>query len=315
MATRGETMVNQEFYFFSKSERCQFMKNELKIYMPKYLQKDTTSSDGRDYYIILDWNFTTDISVYESIFTEYKIPYVKTLQDLPQDAGIYVGLYGADPLVLQSVKDKKIPTIEHTCPWVKHIEREIYSVPPTHQLVFMVDEYHVVLKNFFSILPSDTVIINDENYHEQLQLKKNDKPVYFITYSTFRERDCQKVIEYIKKKFPGNDHFFSLKGLCQWSKRQGLFSEIETKKAELQLDEIWIICNSKYNRSVLSLIKTVTEVKAVPLIISDANDIPENIPSDRNIGIVIAPIPFHKEKSIINRIIEIHPTRTNKKAK
>ncbi len=295
------------FYFFENDKRCNFVNKILQSQFYKYIS-DNESSVGSDvrYYINLEWNNVNGKGIDVSFLDKNKIRYVKSIGELPQGAGLYISAYDADQEEISKVKAMGIPLIEKVCPWILALKKQILKVSHTHQCIIMLDREHMVFNNYRSIFPENTIILNEENYKSQLKKVKEGLPVHFIVYSTFRHKDASEVIQYIEENYYSKDNIYWTKGICGWVSKSGIFEEIKNSIVNRSLDEVWIICSNENNRSVKSLIKEVRDNGAKARIIKDTDDVPLKLDKRLKIGVLIAPIPFSRENSIIKKIKEIN---------
>lgn len=289
-------------YFFKKDGSCKWMQKEINENYPKYLREPIEYNGKKiKFYVILNWVFKKSIGANLKWINELKLNYVNTINELPEDAGIYVTGYDADLLELEQVKKKNIPIIEHPCPWIKKLRDQLYNVnKTTHQCIFLIDNDHLIFECYKYIFPEDIIIINTDNYKEEIKNKKSNKPIHFITYSTFRENDVKRIIDFINKFYYHPDNILNgyKKSLCQWTK-QGLLEEIREEITNKKLDEIWIICSSEHNRSTKSIINEINENNTKSIIIKNEDDMPKNISGNKRIGILEAPIPLPKNINIL----------------
>jgi len=287
-----------EFYFFKDDANCRWLMKEVNEVFPKYLH-DPIDYNGKKvkFYVILDWVLTSDRGANLSWVKEIGVNVVDTINDLPEDGGIYITGYDSNYDQIKKAEEKGIPIIDHACPWVSQFKKQVLTLNPlTHQGIIMIDKGHVVYKCLNSKFPKDTIVINTDNYKEEIKLNKNNKPVKFIVYTVFRIKDCERVIKFINENYPHDDNILYgyKKTLCMWTK-QGLCEEIENKVNEHNLNEVWIICSSQFDRSTMSIINEVKENGAIPVIIKKEEDIPEKINNNIKIGVLKAPLPLPKK--------------------
>lgn len=291
------------FYYFQNDGRCPVMNKVLEKSVPEYLI-DKKDKEAVPYYFILDWNVVHHSDVYRDFLRSAGIRFVESIEDLPEGAGIFAGGYGGDPVALEEAKSKGIPLIDKICPWVEFLEEDIRSVPQGYQCVILIDEFHIVYRNFQSLIPENAIIVNEKNFREKCGELDGSKPVFLCVYATFRQKDFDDVKELIENLLPDLPHKFSSRGICSWITHNSLFDEIDYAFKELQLSQVWVICNSEYNRSVLTLINEIEDRGAEARLIKRMDDIPRDLPQSGNIGVIIAPVPFDKDRAILDAIKE-----------
>ncbi|MCK4797919.1 MAG: hypothetical protein KAT05_11075 [Spirochaetes bacterium] len=295
------------FYFFKNDGKCKWMINEIEKYYPKYL-RDPIDFKGKKvkFYTILKWVFRNNKGANLKWAEESGLNYVNTIDELPEGAGIYTTGYDADLVELEEARKKGIPIIEHPCPWVREIRRQLQEMnTDTHQCIFMVDRDHMIYECYHTIFPEDIIIIQNNNYKEEIRKHKNKKPIHLIIYSVFRKKEVKRVINFIRTDYPHPDNKLDgyKKTLCMWI-RQGLLEEIEEAVKEKKLDEVWVVCSSERDRSTTSIISEIRETGAKPIVIKKLEDIPEKIDDNLRVGVLLAPIPLSKGIGNIINIIK-----------
>lgn len=296
------------FYYFKNDGRCKFIKKILSEHPDKYLRKSVIrDNNGIDYYINLEWSGSKDAGISSDYLDQNNLRYIHTLNDLPEGAGIYISTYDGDLIKIEELKKNNIPFVyKGICPWAVAYKKQLLKVPDYYQCVLLIDETHLLLKNYLSIIPDKSIIVSDKNYEKNIKEQYLNKPLYFIPYATFRKKDFERIVDYITINFPDQNNIFINKTLCGWVTHQGLFEEIHDKLEAGQLDEIWIICSDDKNRSARSLINEIREYRINTIPISAIDDIPQKIDKNKKIGILVAPVPFSKEKIILNEIKKIY---------
>lgn len=295
------------FYFFKHDGQCKWMQNELAEEIPRYLYEPVEyQGEKTKFYLILKWIKNGVRGINFKALDEFGVNYVATLDQLPKGAGIYVTGYDADIEELAAAKARRVPVIERPCPWVRKLRTQMLaSNPDSHQVVVMIDKDHMVYDCYKSIFPKDAIVVTPENYQTEIITYKNEKPVAFMVYATFRKKDAELVAEYINRRFGHPDNILDgyHKTLCTWT-RQGLLEEIGAETKARSLGEIWVICSSEGDRSTISILNEIREAGAHARIIKDDGDIPEKVVGDSRIGVLLAPIPLARKIRAIKKSIE-----------
>jgi 4-hydroxy-3-methylbut-2-enyl diphosphate reductase IspH len=297
-----------KFYFFKSEPMCRWLLNEIIESYPKYL-RDPIEYNGKKvkFYAILNWVSGGGRGLKPKWATERNFNIVETIYDLPEGAGIYTTGYDANLAELEIAYNKGIPIIERPCLSMRELRNKLLNLnPKTHQLIFMIDDGHIIHECYKSKLPDDAIIVQEYNFEKIITQYKITKPIYLLVYPAFRVKDALKLIKFINENYPHPDNYLDsyITTRCLWSK-QGLLEEIEEKVKAEKLDEIWIICSSEIDRSAQSVINEVKETGANYLIIKSEEDIPKCVESGKNIGVLRTPIPLTKNvEEIILRIKE-----------
>lgn len=293
-----------EITYFTRDGRCSFIKGFIKSVIPKYLSADA-SQDGVEHYAVLEWNGTTARSI-EAIrewFEADGIRYVDRLEDLPEGAGVLIMGYDIPPEKERELAAAGIPHRRINCRWVaKDLREELQRVDAAHQCVLMIERGHVVDRNYHSLYPPGTILVDVGDYQEQLGAHKDARPAHLIPYATYRDKDVEAVERHIASTYPHPDNIFFRDSMCSWSTTQGLFDEIREKVRGRALTEVWIVCNHPRNVSVKSLQREIVENGAIAKLISTPAEIPEDARPDARIGVVVAPVPYPRETEILAAI-------------
>jgi 4-hydroxy-3-methylbut-2-enyl diphosphate reductase IspH len=295
-------------YYFKKCGRCKYTRTLLEKIGPRYLMSQNA---GMKYYANLEWLSSDTVGVEKMIFTKYGARFVNNAGELPDNAGILLIGYEGDVREIEEIRNKGVPILNRSCPWTSYwLKNELKRVKDTHQLVWMIEKDHVVYRNYQSLIPKGSIIVDLDNYQKEIVAGYEKKPIHFINYCTFRPRDVEKVTDFIKKNFNHPDNIFYGNTFCFFIK-SGLFEEIREKTKDKNLKEIWVVTGTKKNLSLQSIINEIGETGTSLKLIYDVKDIPDLRNDEGNIGVLIAPMPFSKEKEIINAIRSLYPGETN----
>ncbi|CAG23395.1 hypothetical protein [Photobacterium profundum] len=285
--------MHNNIIFFEKDQDCRWISKEISDVFPLYLY-DETEFEGKavTFYIILEWLQRKNRGANPKMLEELGVNVVPTVADLPEGAGVFVTGYDADYAELQQLKADGVPVIDRPCPWVRKLRDQILSFDnESYQMVLVIDENHMVYDCFKNLIPSDAIIVQPQNFKERICHLKLSRPLSLLSYTVFRRTDIEAMAEFILQEYPNQEHHLHnyKKTLCLWTK-QGLFEEVEDKCQSHRLDEVWIICSNRGDRSTQSLIQQVEDSQAIPVIIEKVADIPSRN-DKKKIGVLFAPIP------------------------
>jgi 4-hydroxy-3-methylbut-2-enyl diphosphate reductase IspH len=283
-------MEDAKIYFFRHDGLCKYMSKIIRDDFSFFSEDINKNKSNKKYYIIEDW--ITKNGEKPKFLSESSYYSVRNIENLPEDAGVFNVAYDGNLEEINLLKKKDVEIIDKICPWMKHLKKELNSVPDDYLCIMLISESHVTLKNYQSIIPEKTMIIDYNNYKEKLGKIKIAQPIYLLSYPTIRKKELDEIINYIKNKFDNPENIFSTKSMCCWTK-QGLLEEINNAVTEKNLNEIWIICSSKSDRSTISIANEVKEHNIEPIYIKEFEDIPKVKKQNSRIGVLIAPVP-HK---------------------
>ena len=296
------------FYFLKNDGACRYMRREIIGNFSKYLH-EPIEYEGKKikFNVILYWIKTKTRGANIEWMDEIGVNYVQSISDLNDNDGVYITGYDSDIEDVKELKKRKIPIIDHKCPWIGELKNQILSVnTATHQCIIMIDKDHMVYKCYKYIIPEDAIIIQPENYKEILSKQSIVKPVQLIVYAVNRKKDVNDVIEYIDNHFKNPNNIIDgyKKTLCCWA-NQGCIEEIEESIKNYDLDEMWVICSSEHDRSTMSILNEIKDNGAEYKLIKKEDDIPSQIDKNSRIGVLLAPIPLSKKKRDLVSIIRI----------
>jgi 4-hydroxy-3-methylbut-2-enyl diphosphate reductase IspH len=306
------------FYFFKKDKKCKWMENEITNLYPKILHDPVDINDinktgglklingftGKiKFFVILDWVYGKNRGTNLEWLNESGCNYVKSIKDLPQNSGIYITGYDSNICEIENAKISGIPIIDHACPWVRYLKKQILSVKNDEQAVLLIDKGHMVYNCYKDIFPDNIIIISPDNYKEEIRNNYKNKPLKLMSYAVYRIKEVERIIDYINEYFPHKKNNLTgyKKTICCWIK-QGLLEEIEEKVKEQKLDTILMICSSTGDRSTMSVMNEINESGAKCIPVKNIEDVPEYYAHDSRIGVLVAPIPLSKN---ILKIIDL----------
>ena len=306
VANYGVTNMNN-FYFFERGGICETMTAFLqnKTY-EKYLREPIDYKGKKTkFYLVLNWIHRNNHGANIEFIKQLDMNYIESLNDLPEGGGVYAVGYDVDLEDLNRIKKENIPFIEDSCPRIRLLRDQLLSVnPKTHQVVFMIYDYHLVYSCYESAFPEDIIIINPENYLSQFALKRNNKPIHLLVYGVFRPKEVQQVISHIKDAYNNADNILDSYNAtrCCWTK-QGLLEEIDAAIAKEKLNEVWVVCSNEEDTSTRGIAKEILENGASVHYIKSNVDIPESVDAGKKYGVIVAPIPLSEK--IMNCVDEI----------
>jgi 4-hydroxy-3-methylbut-2-enyl diphosphate reductase IspH len=310
------------FYFFKNDGECKWMEKEINQLYPLILHEPVSSDDIRNisglkllndyngkikFYLILDWVYGKTRGANLEWLDEVGINYVKSIKELPENSGIYITGYDSNIEEVDNAVRNNIPIIDHACPWVRNIKNQLIEAnQQSYQIVMLIDKEHMVYNCYKSLFPDDIIVVNPENYVDEISRNYNNKPVYFISYSVFRIKESERISEYIRLNYNHAENKLDgyLKTACCWVK-QGLLEEISEIVKKHKINMIWVICSSTGDRSTISVLNEINESGIDYMPIKNIEDIPSEIDQGKRIGVLVAPIPVSKKiKNIVNIIKE-----------
>ncbi|MBI3599181.1 MAG: hypothetical protein HY097_00865, partial [Nitrospinae bacterium] len=250
--------MSTKFYYFTRDGRCKWAKEQIARQIPKALMMKLSKTP---YYVIADWNSIDGKGIQKEYLSKMGIPYVNSVEELPEGAGVAVSAYDGDHQEIKYLREKGVPIYEQVCPWIKKLRDIFLNNIEGYQYVFLCEEDHMIAVNYRNIFPEGTILITPDNYREKLDRLNPNQPIFFIVYAAFRVKDSQRIIQYIKDNYNHPNNIYHTDTICQWSGgKNSIFDEVSKVYRNMNLDEVWVITSSEKNTSVKSLIREFTEV-------------------------------------------------------
>ncbi len=155
--------------------------------------------------------FGPDIYVYHEIvhnkyvverFTKQDITFVDNVSDVPNGSILLFSAHGVSPEIRQQSRERKLQTIDATCPLVTKVHMEA--------LRFARDGYHIILVGHeghdevigtMGEAPASITLVETPKDVDALSFQPNDKLAY-LTQTTLSVQEAQLVIDRLKQRFP-----------------------------------------------------------------------------------------------------------------
>jgi 4-hydroxy-3-methylbut-2-enyl diphosphate reductase IspH len=221
---------------------------------------------------------------------------VRSIEDLPPDAGVYVSAYDGRLEDLEILEARGTASIHGVCPWVERLRMQLLEIDArTHQAVFLADREGLTFRNYESIIPQGTIVVSPDGYEQEIRTGRDGRPLHFVAYATFRPEDARAITDHIERAFPHplNRLDGAAKTLCGWT-RQGLFEELREAVPAHALDQLWVLCTSSQDRSTSSIFRSASEAGVAARAIKSEDDLPDNLPDHARVGVIVAPLPLPK---------------------
>ncbi len=217
--------------------------------------------------------------------------------------------HGINPRIRKKAQDKKIKTIDATCPLVTKVHWEAEKLHSEgYQLLYIGQKKHQEYLGIKGVAPLQII----ENRAEAEQLSEtdfHDQKVACLTQTTLSESDTKEIIDGLKQKIP---HLRVPGDICYaTTNRQSAV------KALCQTCDFIIVIGSQKSSNSKKLVSVAKKEGRLAQLFENAESIPEAIFTYQNIGLTSgASVPEKLVKAVIKRIqahnpnIEINTVKT-----
>jgi 4-hydroxy-3-methylbut-2-enyl diphosphate reductase len=155
--------------------------------------------------------FGTDIYVYHEIvhnryvvdrFTKQGVTFVDGVGDVPEGSILLFSAHGVSPEIRQQSKERKLHTIDATCPLVTkvHLEAIRYARDGFNIVLIGHDGHDEVIGTMGEAPESITLVESPEDV-DRLEFTQDDQIAY-LTQTTLSVSEAEAVISRLKERFP-----------------------------------------------------------------------------------------------------------------
>lgn len=128
--------------------------------------------------------------------------FIEEISEVPEGSVCVFSAHGIAPSVREEARNKKLSTIDATCPLVTKIHLEVARYARDNfEIVYIGHRGHPEAIGVMGIRPDITRLIEHEDEVDALQVKDPKKLVY-LTQTTLSVDECKGVIAALRKKFP-----------------------------------------------------------------------------------------------------------------
>jgi 4-hydroxy-3-methylbut-2-enyl diphosphate reductase IspH len=291
-----------------KDGRCKWLENKVLKIMYSKIIKNARDPFAKKMYIIIDWmsNDNGKVGVDLKWLKGLGIPVVRSYKDLPKGNDYLVVNTGYDSIVHEEkiLKDRGVQIVDVPCPFIRKIRKIFENVDKNFQYVLLCEPNHIIIKNYASIFPEDLILVQMNNYEQEIIKRENGKPLKLVPYVTFLESHANKVFDFINKTFPnrGNEKVTTH---CMWIKSKSSpiveINELDKHKLEKITTALLIASPGSVNKSLVSLIEAIENKGLMVVKISSLTEFInyEKMNKKNKILLVRSPIPNKAEKPIL----------------
>jgi 4-hydroxy-3-methylbut-2-en-1-yl diphosphate reductase len=155
--------------------------------------------------------FGTKIYVYHEIvhnryvvdrFTRQGVTFVDTIQEVPEGSILLYSAHGVSPEIRQQSKERRLHTIDATCPLVTKVHLEaIKYAKEGYNIVLIGHEGHDEVIGTMGEAPESITLIETPEAVDELPFSDNAKIAY-LTQTTLSVSEAEAIIERLRQRFP-----------------------------------------------------------------------------------------------------------------
>jgi 4-hydroxy-3-methylbut-2-enyl diphosphate reductase len=155
--------------------------------------------------------FGTNIYVYHEIvhnryvvdrFTRQGVTFVDTIQEVPEGSILLYSAHGVSPEIRQQSKERKLHTIDATCPLVTKVHLEaIKYAKEGYNIVLIGHEGHDEVIGTMGEAPESITLIETPDAVDQLPFAADAKIAY-LTQTTLSVSEAEVIITRLRERFP-----------------------------------------------------------------------------------------------------------------
>ncbi len=135
-------------------------------------------------------------------FRRMGVIFVESLDEVPDGATLLFSAHGVSPQVRQLASDRKIKTIDATCPLVHRIHSQIRNYAEDDHVVILIGKRgHDEVVGALGEAPDSIVLISSLEDVEKLEFAATQKLAY-IMQTTLSVTEAADIVEALKRRFP-----------------------------------------------------------------------------------------------------------------
>ena len=155
--------------------------------------------------------FGTNIYVYHEIvhnryvvdrFTRQGVSFVDTVEEVPEGSILLFSAHGVSPEVRQQSRDRKLHTIDATCPLVTKVHLEaIKYAKEGYNIVLIGHEGHDEVIGTMGEAPESITLVETPEAVDELPFA-DDAKIAYLTQTTLSVSEAEAIIARLRQRFP-----------------------------------------------------------------------------------------------------------------
>lgn len=135
-------------------------------------------------------------------FTRQGVTFVGSISEVPEDSILLYSAHGVSPEIRQQARNRKLQTIDATCPLVTKVHLEaIKYAREKFNIILIGHEGHDEVIGTMGEAPESITLVETDEEVAQLTFTQDD-PLVYLTQTTLSVEEAGQVIRALKAKYP-----------------------------------------------------------------------------------------------------------------
>ncbi|MDB5325101.1 MAG: hydroxymethylbutenyl pyrophosphate reductase [Phycisphaerales bacterium] len=136
-------------------------------------------------------------------FKSRGVTFVDSIDEVPENGLVVYSAHGVSPAIRKSSKGRKLVEVDATCPLVHKVHAEVVRYARDgYTIIFVGHHDHDEAIGTVGEAPNNIVIVESAEEAEALQVPPGTK-LAFVTQTTLSVSDLTKILDVLKRRFPG----------------------------------------------------------------------------------------------------------------
>ncbi len=128
--------------------------------------------------------------------------FVEEVDEVPDGSWLIFSAHGISPAVRDAAKQKRLRTIDATCPLVTKVHLEVIQYAKKgYTIIFIGHEDHDETIGTLGEAPGSICVVGSKEEAETVEIADPDRLVY-LTQTTLSLDDTQEIVDILKRRFP-----------------------------------------------------------------------------------------------------------------
>ena len=136
-------------------------------------------------------------------FKSRGVTFVDSIDEVPENGLVVYSAHGVSPAIRKSSKGRKLVEVDATCPLVHKVHAEVVRYARDgYTIIFVGHHNHDEAIGTVGEAPDNIIIVESAEEAEALQVPADAK-LAFVTQTTLSVSDLTKILDVLKRRFPG----------------------------------------------------------------------------------------------------------------
>lgn len=135
-------------------------------------------------------------------FQNSGVRFVDQISDVPEAATLVYSAHGVSPAIRRQARDRKLQTIDATCPLVAKVHAEIVRFATLgYRIILIGHAGHDEVVGTLGEAPDRVTLVQNESDVEELPFRPSDRLAY-LTQTTLSVDETSRIIDRLKLRYP-----------------------------------------------------------------------------------------------------------------